>query len=277
MPKNNWTSDNAYLKELLQDIMLKRDVRSVFQPIISLRDGSILGYEALSRGPKDSKLENPEHMFTVAGQCGMIWDLESICRGKSLCAISKLEPKCKIFLNIDPCVIADRRFRRGFTKEYLMKYHIPPQNIIFEITEKNPIQNIGAFKKIIESFRDQGYRFAIDDVGDGYSGLNLISAINPSYLKIDMNIIRGIDKHTVKEALVRSLFEFTRITDASLIAEGIETLAELQTLIDIGVHYGQGYLIHRPHPDLSLIPAKMERIIVELNAKKIIFNGSGNK
>lgn len=97
--------------------------------------------------------------------------------------------------------------------------------------------------------------------------MNLISAINPRYLKIDMNIIRGIDKHTIKRALVRSLFEFTRITDALLIAESIETLAELQTLIDIGVHYGQGYLIYRPHPDLSPIPTKMGRMIVKLNAQ----------
>ena len=149
-----------------------------------------------------------------------------------------------------------------------MKHHIPPQNIIFEITEKNPIQNIGDFKKTIESFQDKGYQFAIDDVGAGYSGLNLISAINPRYLKIDMNIISGIDKHTVKEALVRSLFEFTRITDALLIAEGIETLAELQTLIDIGVHYGQGYLIHKPRSALSPIPTKVERMMVELNAQK---------
>ena len=264
----NWTSDKTYLKELLQDIILKRNVRSVFQPIVSLRDGSILGYEALSRGPEGSKLENPEHLFAAARQCGMIWDLEFICRDKSLCVISKLEPKCKVFLNIDPSVISDRRFQRDSTKEYLMKYHISPQDIIFEITEKNPVQNIGNFKKIIKSFQNQNYQFAIDDTGAGYSGFNLISTINPHYLKIDMNIIHGIDKHTIKQALVRSLFEFTRITNASLIAEGIETLAELQTLIDIGVHYGQGYLIHRPHPDLSPIPAKMERMIVELNAQK---------
>jgi EAL domain-containing protein (putative c-di-GMP-specific phosphodiesterase class I) len=137
---NNWISDKA---------CLKKNVRSIFQPNISLRDGSVLGYEALSRGPEGSELKNPEHMFAVARQCGMIWNSECVCRDKSLCAISKLEPKCKIFLNIDPCVIADRRFRRGFTKKYLIKYHIPQQDIIFEITEKNPIQNIGNFEKII--------------------------------------------------------------------------------------------------------------------------------
>lgn len=155
MPTNKRISDKAYLEEFLQDTILKRDVRSVFQPIVSLRDGSILGYEALSRGPEGSELEYPEHMLAVAGQCGMIWDLEFVCRDKSLCAISKFKPKCKIFLNIDLCVIVDRRFRRGFTKEYLMKYHIPPQNIIFEITEKTRIQNISNFKKIIKSFQDR--------------------------------------------------------------------------------------------------------------------------
>jgi EAL domain-containing protein (putative c-di-GMP-specific phosphodiesterase class I) len=262
------TAVRPYQEELLKDIIRRGDIKSVFQPIISLRDGSVLGYEALSRGPEGSELENPERMFTVAAQCGILWELELLCRTKALSVLSRFEPDCKIFLNVNPCVIEDKKFQQGFTKEYLKEYRIDPRNIIFEITERSAIRNIRDFKKIIKSYRDQDYQIAIDDAGAGYSGLNLISDIYPHYLKLDMNLVRGIDKDTVRQALVRSLYEFTRITGTSLIAEGIETAAELQTLIDIGVHYGQGYLIRRPGPALSPVSGEVERMVVDLNARK---------
>ncbi|MEA5039304.1 MAG: bifunctional diguanylate cyclase/phosphodiesterase [Clostridiaceae bacterium] len=256
------------METLLREILHNRDIKSVFQPIISLRDGSILGFEALSRGPVGSPLESPALLFSIAEQYGCLWDLELLCRTKALSELQKFEPDCKIFLNVNPSIIEDRKFQQGFTKGYLKQYKIDPQHIIFEITERSAIRNISDFKKIIKSYRDQDYEIAIDDAGAGYSGLNLISDIHPQYLKLDMNLIHGIDRDSVKQALVRSLCEFTRITGTALIAEGIETVPELQTLIDIGVHYGQGYLIQRPGPFLAQISDHVTQMIVDQNARK---------
>lgn len=268
MPDNTLTADLPYLQEQLQDIISKADIRSVFQPILSLRDGSVLGYEALSRGPQGSELESPERLFFVAERCDRLWDLELLCRTKALAALQRIGIDSNIFLNVNPNVIEDKKFQQGFTKEYLKEYGINPENIIFEITERSAIENINEFKKIISNYKNQDYKIAIDDAGAGYSGLNLISDIYPHYLKLDMNLIRGIDKDNIKQALVRSLCEFTRITGTELIAEGIETSSELQTLIEIGVHYGQGYFIQRPSSVLSQIPADLIRTVTNLNAKK---------
>ena len=231
------------LKAMLEDIIKSSDIRSVFQPIVSLRDGSVLGYEALSRGPRGTELESPERLFALAEEHKVLWDLERLCRSKALSAMRDSRTGATLFLNVNPSVIEDEKFQQGVTLDYLKKYDINPENIIFEITEKSAVSNMTEFKQIISNYKDQEYKIAIDDAGAGYSGLNLISDVRPHYLKLDMNLIRDIDRDSVKQALVRSMQEFARITGTFLIAEGIETHAELQTLIHIGVHYGQGYFI----------------------------------
>ena len=130
------------------------------------------------------------------------------------------------------------------------------------------IKNINSFKETIEYCKSQNYQIAIDDAGSGHSGLNRICNIKPHYIKLDMELIRGIDKNSTKQAIVKSMHEFSKLTDCNLIAEGIETEDELKTLIDIGVQYGQGYFIQKPEE--SIIPIKDEVIntIKKLNIKE---------
>jgi len=260
--------DLSILSEKLQEIIQNSEISSVFQPIISLRDGNVLGYEALSRGPKGSELESPAMLFAVAEETKSLWDLERLCRTKALSAMQMSKTNATLFLNVNPNIIEDEKFQKGFTKEYLKEFDIDPKKIIFEITERSAVSNIKEFKQIIENYKGQDYKIAIDDAGAGYSGLNLISDVHPHYLKLDINLIRDIDKDSVKQALVKSMYEFSKITGTYLIAEGIESRSELQTLINIGVHYGQGYFIKRPDPAVDCIDAKVVDTIVELNAKK---------
>lgn len=256
------------LSEELQDIIKKAQITSVFQPIVSLRDGTVLGYEALSRGPKGSELESPEMLFSVAEETKNLWDLERLCRTKALYAMQLSKTNATLFLNVNPNIIEDETFQKGFTKEYLKQFDIDPKKIIFEITERSAVSNIKEFKQIIENYKEQDYKIAIDDAGAGYSGLNLISDVHPHYLKLDIHLIRNIDKDSVKQALVKSMYEFSKITGTYLIAEGIETRSELQTLINIGVHYGQGYYIKRPDSVVGCIDANVVDTIVEMNAQK---------
>ena len=115
------------------------------------------------------------------------------------------------------------KFRQGFTKEYLDKFSIDPKNIIFEINEKAAVKNVMEFRKTVNNYKEQNYKIAIDDAGAGYSGLNMISDIHPHFLKLDMNLIRDIDKDHMKQALVKSMVEFSKMSNTYLIAEGIET------------------------------------------------------
>jgi len=250
------------------NIIKTANIKSVFQPIISLIDGTVMGYEALSRGPKDSYMKSPEILLNIARKFNKLWEIEELFRSKALESISEKNINTKIFLNINPNIIDSSRFKDFFTKEYLKKYNLRSENIIFEITERNDIDDMSSFKKTIEDCKKQKYRIAIDDVGSGNSGLNRIAHINPHYIKLDMELIRDIDKHSTKQAIIKSMYEFSKLTNCKLIAEGIETKDELKTLVDIGVQYGQGYFIQKP--EVSILPIKNEviKLIKNLNIKE---------
>jgi EAL domain-containing protein (putative c-di-GMP-specific phosphodiesterase class I)/GGDEF domain-containing protein/CBS domain-containing protein len=256
------------LHKQLSKVIENSDIKIVFQPIVSLRDGSVLGYEALSRGPVNTPLQNPDALFGVAMECGLLWDLELLCRTKALESAYESGADIKLFLNVNPYVIHDEKFKNGFTKEYLKNFNIDPENIFFEITEKSAIDDLDGFKKTIEHYKRQNYKIAIDDAGAGYSGLNMITDVHPHYIKLDINLIRDIDKDGYKKTLVKSLYEFSRFANISLIAEGIETESELEALIDIGVHYGQGFFIQRPDQKIKEIGSGVLESIKNRNSKR---------
>jgi diguanylate cyclase (GGDEF) domain len=250
------------------EVLEKGSIRTLFQPIISLKDGQIFGVEALSRGPKDTVLENPGVLFDFARVHGKLWELEFLCRIKALEKASKGLKNINIFINVDPDIINDDKFTKGFTKEFLNKFGLNPENIVFEITEKNNVSDINSFKKLINHYKEQGYKIAIDDTGSGYSGLKLITDLNPHFIKLDMSLIRDIDKDGVKYALVKTLNEFCLVTNIKVIAEGIETENELNSLIDIGIEYGQGFFLHRPTENNLDIKQEVTELIQSRNNKK---------
>lgn len=256
------------LGDEFMEILKQEKIKTVFQPIISLKTGELLGYEALSRGPQKSFFENPEKLFDFARAVGRLWELEFLCRLKALENVSRSGMSDLIFINVDPHIINDENFRKGFTKEFLSRYHINPENVVFEITEKSAAINIESFNKLISNYKDQGYKIAIDDAGSGYSGLKLITDIHPHFIKLDMNLIRNIDKDGLKYALIKTFYEFCLVTDIKLIAEGIETENELNALIGIGIDYGQGYYIQKPSENPTSIGSDLKIHIGLKNAKK---------
>ena len=262
------SADKESLGKELMNILNNGEIRTVFQPIISLKDSSLLGYEALSRGPHGSVLESPANLFDVARIYDKLWEVELLCRLKALENVSKLLDDTYIFINVDPAVINDEKFKAGFTKEFLRKYNIDTYNVIFEITEKNAVNDYKSFRSIIDHYKDEGYKIAIDDTGSGYSGLLLISEIHPHYIKLDMDLIRDIDKDGLKRSLIKTFCDFCLVTDIKLIAEGIETENELATLIDMGIDYGQGFFIQKPLEDIVPISENVTELIGRLNAKR---------
>ena len=123
-------------------------------------------------------------LFKYAQKFNKLWELEFLCRSKAFEAAFKIESEFKLFLNVNPNIMQDVQFRKGFTKEYLEKFAIDPKRIIFEITESEAINHLDDFIKTIDNYKEQDYRIAIDDAGAGYSGLNLISDIHPNYIKL---------------------------------------------------------------------------------------------
>ena len=252
-------------------IIDKKKIKTVFQPIVSLRDGTVLGYEALSRITESQWNINIEELFYFSEIYNRMWDLENLCRTTALetaFLTNSMPERYKLFLNVNPNIMHDIKFREGFTKEQLNLYGITPEQIIFEITERNAIKDMQGFMSTVNHYKLQSYKIAIDDAGAGYSGLNLISDIKPHFIKIDMNLVRNIHLDSIKYALVKSMVELSNIASIALIAEGIETPEELKTLIHLGVQYGQGYYIQHP---LETMPPLSETVIngiTEINRRK---------
>ncbi len=263
------TSENE--KELLEIILRESQIRTVFQPIVSLRDGTLLGHEALSRPMCKDQSISIESLFMIASANNRLWKLELLCRSTALkTAFLNMNPSYahQLFVNVNPNTMNDEHFKKGFTKNFLAHYDITPKSVIFEISEKTPITDLTNFQQTVRHYRDQGFEIAIDDVGSGFSGLNLISTVYPDYIKLDMNLIRDIDKDSLKYALVYSMVELSKTTDIQLIAEGIETYRELETLIQLGVQYGQGYYIQRPEPFIKGIKEELLADIQQINKQQ---------
>lgn len=234
------------LKEEFNDILESQRIKPVFQPIISLVDGKIIGYEALSRIVEPRDINNSEDLFHLAGIYGKVWELEQLCRSKILEKYQSFDTKGNmkmLFMNVNPMVIHDKGFRAGFTSEYLKQYELGVDNIVFEVTERNAVDDIKGFKDTIRHYKSQGYHIAVDDAGSCYSGLNLICDIVPHYLKLDISLIHNIHKDAIKYAMVKAMVEFANLTNIQLIAEGIECEEELKVLLKLGVHNGQGYFL----------------------------------
>jgi len=274
MPIKMIESNNTYSQEEqkiyneLDKILKFKDIKAVFQPIVSLLDGEIFGYEALSRGPQGSILEQPNALFPAAEQFNKVWELEFLCRSKAFARANELPKDKMLFVNVDPKIMNDPRFQKGVTLDMLAHYKIDAGNIIFEITEKNSIEDYKSFRKVLDNYTSQGYKIAIDDMGSGYSGLKLLAETRPQFIKIDMDLIRNIDKDALKQGLIKAFYEFSVVANIKMIAEGIETIDELHTLISIGIPYGQGYLLQRPATQFLDSSNEMKEAIINKNKRK---------
>ncbi|OEH86649.1 hypothetical protein BHU72_10385 [Desulfuribacillus stibiiarsenatis] len=234
------------IMEEFHHILKNKTLESVFQPILSLDSGENYGWEALTRGPQSSFFHSPNDLFPFAERVNSLFALETASRELSIQKIGWMKPNQKLFINVDPSVIKDSQFHQGVTRTMLKKYNLSPQQIVFELTERTAIQNFKTFRKTIEHYRSQGYLIAVDDAGAGYSSLQTIAEIKPDFIKLDMSIIRGIDKDPVKKALLETFVTFSQKINCQLIAEGIETDRELAVVTKLGVHLGQGYYIGKP-------------------------------
>ncbi len=258
------------------DILNNKKINPLYQPIVSLEDGEIYGYEALSRITLENCCFNTEEMFQIAKQLKKVWELEEICRTLSLKNAVKKPKDKKLFLNVDANIIHDKEFQDGITLKRLQEYGLQPKDIIFEITERTAIEDLKTFQDSVEHYKKQHFKIAIDDVGSGYSGLNRICAVSPSLLKIDMDIVRGIDTDAIKQSLVTGIVQFCEGADIGMIAEGIETEPELEMLIQLGVKYGQGYYLEKPKKELGELSDYLKQKIKKIysNEQRNIYQNS---
>lgn len=240
---------NAERREI-ENIIERGLITPVYQPIFSLKEGTLLGYESLSRLDRSSTISNPEQLFAKAVEYGLAAPLEMLCRRKALLRAREVKLPGKLFLNVCPSLLLSGDHMRGSTAALLDELGMRRSDVTFELTERTLIEDYALFKRALSHYRDQGYSIAIDDLGSGYAGLKMLSELEPEYVKLSNFLIRDIDSTATKQALVEALVSFCAKTGAQVIAEGIETAAEKAYLVQSGVAFGQGYLLGRPSPEL---------------------------
>jgi len=237
------------LLKRLREIISQRQLHALFQPIINMQSGDIIGYEGLIRGPSDSSLHSPLTLFKVARANNLTVEVEHLCRSVVLERFAELSLPGKLFLNVSPECLCQPGVRHGETLGYLHQYNIDPKRVIIELTENQPTFDYDLMREAVRHYRDMGFQIAIDDLGEGFSSLRLWSELHPDFVKIDRHFIQGINQDPVKLQFVRSIQEIAEKTGTQVIAEGIETESELLLVRDLGIGFGQGYHIARPNPN----------------------------
>ena len=238
--------EQILVRERLQDIILRERVITAYQPIMKLKERTVLGFEALSRGPRGSGLEGADALFGAATEHNLVIELDRLCRKRALLSSGRIPSNAKIFVNTLPATIRDPQFRGKALIDFLDKAQVSPDRIVIEITEKLVIDNYNLFRETMAYFTDLGMSFAVDDVGAGYSGLESIARLKPTYLKIDMQLVRDVHVSLVNREMVKAIIALGRGIGSEVIAEGIHTDEEARALSDMGVDWGQGYLLARP-------------------------------
>ncbi|MBN1527463.1 MAG: bifunctional diguanylate cyclase/phosphodiesterase [Thermoleophilaceae bacterium] len=225
----------------LERLSRGEDVWMAAQPIVDVRDGKVHAFEALARFSTRGA-EGPLHWFALADEFGLRADLELACLRAAVGLAPALPRDARLSVNLSAPLLVDPRTTEIF--EGLDR----PERLIVEVTEDTLVRHGEAIDETLSSLRERGVRFAVDDVGAGYSGLSQLAALRPTYLKLDRALARGIDRDPSRMALMRSLADYARATEGLLVAEGVETAAELAHVRAAGAALVQGFLMARPAP-----------------------------
>jgi EAL domain-containing protein (putative c-di-GMP-specific phosphodiesterase class I) len=221
-------------------------VVTAYQPIKRMKEGTVYGFEALSRGPRGSGLESADALFRVAEENGLKVELDRLCRNRALLSSGRIPSTTKIFVNTLPATMRDPQFRDKALIDFLERAQVAPGRIVIEITEQEVIDNHAMFRDTMTYFTALGMSFAVDDVGTGYSGLDTIAQLRPGYLKIDPRLVRDLHVNPVNVSMVKALIAVGHSINAKVIAEGIQKEEEAQVLRAMDVDFGQGYHLAPP-------------------------------
>ncbi len=225
------------VRDVLEAVLRDRSFTPVFQPVVDLASGRTVGYEALTRFADGTR---PDRRFADAGAVGLGFELETATIEAALAVAGSLDPDAWLSLNVSPGFLLEgTRLKRA-----LGTGHRP---IVLEITEHVAIEDYEAFRRSVTALGGD-LRYAVDDAGAGFSSFRHILELRPSFVKLDIGLVRDIDEDEVRQALVAGIVYFARRSGCQLVAEGIETIAERATVQSLGVDFGQGFLLGRPAP-----------------------------
>jgi len=239
---NQESSSKIGCADCLSSPELNFEFTMAFQPIVDLKNGTIFAQEALVRGL------NNEPAGSILGQITdeSRYRFDQACRVRAIQLAAELRIQSILSINFLPNAVYQPELCIRTTIETAKNCNFPLNRIIFELTEVEQVKDYAHVRSIIEHYQSLGFKTALDDFGAGYSGLNFLADFQPDFIKLDMALIRNIDKDKGRQAIVRGIIQVCRDLAIEPIAEGIETVEELAVLKQFDIHLFQGYYFAKP-------------------------------
>jgi len=227
------------------DVVFARAMKTLwmaYQPIVRVADRALFGYEALMR-TREAALPHPGAVLEAAERLGRVHELGAHVRSCAAEPIGGAHPEAVLFVNLHASELGD---------DALLSRDAPLSRIatrvVLEVTERASLEGVDDVRGRVRALRELGFRVAIDDLGAGYAGLTSFTLLEPEVVKLDMELVRGIDSHRTKRSIVTSMVTLCHDMGATVVAEGVETPAERDALVDLGCDLLQGYLLAKPAP-----------------------------
>jgi EAL domain-containing protein (putative c-di-GMP-specific phosphodiesterase class I) len=230
-------------RALIRDAAGSGVLTMAFQPIVGLRNGEVQGHEALARFAHE-RIRQPADWFAMARRIGLDVQLQRDAAALALQQAHAVDPGRFLSVNLsDDALLDDGVHRLLLTSS--------PEDVVVELTEHQTSGEDEAVLRAIAELRAEGIRFAVDDVGTGYAGLERILSVAPELIKLDRSLVVGIWDDPGRQAMVQALATFARAVEAEVVAEGIEAQPDADALRILGVAMGQGFLLGRPQEALQ--------------------------
>lgn len=243
--------------------------RAVCQPIVSLGTAEVLGYEALTRPDAVEPLNSPAHFLAAANHHGLAAEVDDAWRNA---AVSRFGPVLDrghlLFVNCSPSSLVGGQMRATALQTMVRRHGIEPERVVIEITEEQAIEDFDQMRRILSGFRSYGFLLAIDDAGAGQSSLQSTVELRPNFVKLDRWLSRDIEFDRARRSMVEAITGFAHQMRARVVAEGIETPEQIEAFIELGVDFGQGFVLGKPAALPRPPESRTVRLIQSLNAER---------
>jgi diguanylate cyclase (GGDEF)-like protein len=238
------TTPDTELRGIIDELLAGGRIVSALQPIVRLNNETVIGYEALARYPPLARIGTPDELFASAATLGMQSAVDLACVSAALHAASNIG-EADLFVNVLIGTLVDQRGVAALDRA-VRDARVDPASIVLEFSEREPVPDLALLQRIAAELRARGFRIAVDDAGAGHASMRVIAELRPQFIKVDRSLIQAVDSDRARRALVVAMLSFSGHIGARVIAEGIETVRERETLQSLGVQFGQGWLLGRP-------------------------------
>jgi diguanylate cyclase (GGDEF)-like protein len=249
------------------DLVRSASLTPVYQPIVDVASGRVVGFEGLVRPRPGSGFENPGTLFAVAEATGRASDLDRLAVETVLGGAAGLAPDQTLSINLSPCTLESPEFSVTSLVRLVAGSGFEPRRVVLELTERQAITDMETLGRRLRACQAAGFRVAVDDVGAGNAGLRLLSQLHFDRVKIDLSLVQAGARREASLEVVRSLSDLAARWGATAVAEGVETASQLRMVRDLGLTEVQGYLLGVPAPGVELREVDLEALLVDRDAR----------